>query len=186
MRPIRLLVLLSPLLALGCSEQDNEKIRELSQLEGGAQAEAQIERDREAARPLEEELSALFDFYEAASGRFEGWMSSGSARFRIRIALYPNRPRYRGTRRRSQEEVRADLGALSLNAQVSQWNPQVPASGIGCRVEGLRPDASAGTLNIISSSCPSSYFLVLSPDAIAGAAEPSTGIVFDIQAERIP
>lgn len=171
----------------GCSEQDTDKIKQMNQLEGEAQAEAQLVRDREAARIMEQDLATRFDFYEANSGHFEGWLTNGATKYKIRISLYPNLPRYRGTRLRSQEEVQSDLTTLAMNAQITQWNPQIPAAGAGCRVENLRPDIVDGTLNIISSSCPSSYFLVLDRTEIKGTAQPSTQpTIFDLQADRLP
>lgn len=186
MRTLTLLALCATI-GLGCSKQDNEKIREMSQLEGNAQAQAQLDRDREAAAVMENDLSDRFDFYEANSGHFEGWLINGGIRYKIRITLYPNLPRYSGTRKRSQEEVRADLTALALNAQITQWNPNAPSASVGCRLEGLRPDLADGTLNIISASCPSSYFLVLNGTTIAGTAQPSNQpTIFDLQADRMP
>lgn len=174
------------LLAFGalqsCSEQDNDKIKQMSQLE----AEAAAVGDREAARVMENDLATKYDFYEANSGHFEGWLTDGVTKYKIRISLFPNLPRYRGTRLRSQAEVQADLTTLSMNVQITQWNPQVPAAGTGCRVEGLKPDVNEGKLNIISGSCPSSYFLTLKNTEISGTAQPSTHpAIFDLQVARM-
>lgn len=136
---------------------------------------------------MENDLSERFDFYEANSGHFEGWLIDGGTKYKIRLALYPNLPRYTGTRQRSQQEVQADLTNLALNAQITQWNPNTPSASVGCRLEGLRPDLTTGELNIISASCPSSYFLVLNGTSIAGTAQPSNNpAIFDLQATRMP
>lgn len=155
---------------MACSNQDNEKIKQLSQLE----SDASIESDREAAKKMEEDLHQQFEFYEQNSGHFEGWMIDGGTKFKIRISLFPNLPRYRGTRLRSQEEVRTDLSRIALNAQITQWNPDSANASVGCKVEGLRPDLKDGGLNIMSAACPSSYFLILNRTTITGTVQPSS------------
>lgn len=183
---LRTLLILSSATLLGCSEQDNDKIKELSQLQGEAQAQAVLERDREAAKLMEQDLDRMHDFFEANSGHFEGWITDAGTKYKIRISLFPNRARYRGTRLRSQEEVQTEITSVSLNAQITQWNPQVPAASTGCKVADLRPDLADGKLNIISGSCPASYFLILNGTTISGTARP-TGqpIIYDLQADRI-
>ena len=156
-------------------------------MEGQAGAEAELDQDRRAAQLMEAELSARFDFYEANSGHYEGTLTQGATQYRIRISLFPSLPRYRGARLRSQQEVQTELSLLAMNAQITQWNPAVPAASVGCRVEGLRPNLVSGELNVISASCPSSYFLLLGGNTITGTAEPSNNpTVFDIAADRLP
>lgn len=161
----------------------NEQIEKQRELQ-----DDQIRKERGAidsrAREMERSLSKLQDFYEDNSGIYEGTMTRGSDRFNIRITLSPNIPRYGESRTRTPAEIEADLTTLSFNAQIIQWIPPSKDS-VGCRINGLKPNAKKGTLAIISPDCPSGYALILNRTSLAGTAQSETNPdAFEIYAER--
>jgi len=173
----------------GCNSQDNDKVSERARVEGQAQAEEQTKEEREAIDNRSKEMELSFakkmEFYEDNAGHFDGTMAKDSLKFGIRISLFPNLTKPADNRVRTPAEIEADLTALSYNVQIVQWSLENPAASEGCRVEGLKPDMKTGRLNIISSECPNSYYLVLNRTTISGTAQPSTSRdPFQIYVER--
>jgi len=206
-----MIVILLGLAALtGCEGESENRLAEKSRIESEAQAREQLKKDRELleeqikkqkelqddqiakeqesvdtrAIAMERSLTKLQDFYEDNSGVYEGTMTRGSDHFSIRITLYPSIPRYNDSRVRTPAEIEGDLTALSYNAQIMQWIPPSKDS-VGCRINGLRPDTKKGTLQIISTDCPSSYSLYLNRTTISGSAQSENNAdPFDVYATR--
>lgn len=179
-----------------CQSQDNDQVADRARIEGKAQAEEQLKKDRELleeqtenerglqseqikkerdaldarAKSMEKSLSVLQDFYENNSGIYDGTMTRGTDKFSIRITLYPSIPRYNDSRIRTPAEIESDLTLLAFNAQILQWIPP-SKDAVGCRMNGLKPNKKLSTLNIISPNCPSTYSLVLNRTSIKGIAQ---------------
>jgi len=209
---ISVLILVPTLIAIsGCQSQDNGEIADRARLEGKAQAEEQLKKDKELleeqnkkerelqdeqlkkeraatdkrSKEMEKSLSTKQAFYEDNSGHYEGTMTRDGTKFGIRVSLFPNIPKPTDSRVRTPAEIEADLTTLAYNVQIGQWSLENPNAAEGCRVEGLRPDIKKGTLNIISSECPNSYYLVLNRTSLAGTAQPSNSRdAYQIYAER--
>lgn len=209
---ISVLIVLSTLITLsGCQSQDNGEIAERARLEGKAQAEEQLKKDRELleeqikkdrelqdeqlkkeraatdsrSREMEKSLATKQAFYEDNSGHYEGTMTRAGTKFGIRVSLFPNIPKPTDSRVRTPAEIEADLTTLAYNVQIGQWSLENPNAAEGCRVEGLKPDVKKGTLNIISAECPNSYYLVLNRTSLSGTAQPSNSRdAYEIYAER--
>ena len=185
----------------GCENQDTSQITERARLEGQVQAKEQLAKDKELleeqlkaertavdnrAKEMEKSLSKKQEFYEDHSGHYEGTMNRNGLKFGIRISLFPNIPKPSDSRVRTPAEIENDLTTLAYNVQIGQWSLENPNAAEGCRLEGLKPDVKKGTLNIISSDCPNSYFLVLNRTSISGTAQPSNSRdPFEIYADRV-
>lgn len=206
----------------GCSGQDNDQVAERARLEGKAQAEEQLKKDRELleeqtrkqkalqdeqiekqrelqdeqikkergatdarAKEMEKSLAKLQDFYEDNAGVYEGTMTNGTDKFNVLITLSASIPRYTESRVRTPAEIETDLVNLTYQAQILQWIAPNKESAVGCAVTGLRPNTKKGTLNIISSECPSTYELVLNRTNIMGTARRQNNPDnFEVYAER--
>lgn len=185
----------------GCESQDNSQVTERARLEGQAQAKEQLAKDKELleeqlkgeraavdtrAKEMERSLTKKQEFYEDNSGHYDGTMTRNGVKFGIRISLFPNIPKPNDSRVRTPAEIENDLTTLAYNIQIGQWSLENPNAAEGCRIEGLKPDVKKGTLNIISSECPNSYYLVLNRTSISGTAQPSNSRdPFEIYAERV-
>lgn len=198
---ISVLILVPTLILIsGCQSQDNDQIAERARLEGKAQAEEQLTKDRELleeqikkeraatdnrSNEMEKSLATKQAFYEDNSGHYEGTMTRDGIKFGIRVSLFPNIPKPTDSRVRTPAEIEADLTTLAYNVQIGQWSLENPNAAEGCRVEGLKPDVKNGTLNIISSECPNSYYLVLNRTSLSGTAQPSNSRdAYQVYAER--
>lgn len=161
------------LFAAGCSQGD-ERLLEKARLEGGASSQAQIQSENEnlakKAKEMEEDLAVRHRFYQAVRGTYEGTLQTEQSAFNIRVTLYPSLAPYRTDRTRALEEIVADLNGLHFNVQVVQWNPTNSLSAVGCRITSVKPDLSAGEINIASENCPNFYALRVSEDVSMGAS----------------
>ncbi len=206
--------LIAAALLSACEDQGDDRLKEKAHIEGQVQASEQLKKDKELleeqtkkqielqndqlrkerqaidrrATQMEKSLSKRLAYYEDNSGHYEGTLTKGSDTFGIRISLFPNISKYADSRIRTPAEIEDDLTNLSYSAQIVQWVPGTDISAAdGCRVEGLRPNMKTGTLNIISSQCPSSYYLSLDRTSISGTAQPSSiPVIFEIYANKNP
>ncbi|MGE0634408.1 MAG: hypothetical protein AB7O96_18475 [Pseudobdellovibrionaceae bacterium] len=143
--------------------ENQEQLIAKARVEGRAQAEEALNLENgnleKKAKAMEADLTIRHKFYQAVAGTFEGTFKTEQGNFGFRITLVPNIAPYPVDRVRQLDEISADLNGLYFNAQVIQWNPANPLSSVGCRVENIRPDLSAGTISISSSSCANLYLL---------------------------
>ncbi|HAZ14664.1 MAG: hypothetical protein A2X86_06250 [Bdellovibrionales bacterium GWA2_49_15] len=164
-------IVLGLALIAGCnSEKSDEKIREVSNIQGQEAARNAIAAERDyvdsKARAAEADLEKRQRFYQALSGTYEGAILVNRSNFKIRLTLTPSLPRYVPSDRvRTWEEVTADLTNLYFNVQVVQWNPESSFSAVGCLVANVRPDIIKGKINIASEGCPNFYSFQISEEA---------------------
>ena len=166
-------------LIAGCnSQKSDEKIREVSNIQGQEAARNSIAAEREyvdsKAQAAEVDLEKRQRFYQALAGRYEGSILVNRSNFKIRFTLAPSLPRYVPSGRvRTWEEVTADLTNLSFNVQIVQWNPESSFSAVGCLVANVRPDIITGRINVSSEACPNFYSFQIAEEVTGqGEADP--------------
>lgn len=153
------LVLLALLGLAACAEKDgNDRLKEKAKIE----EEGQLEKTRERARQMEKDLADRHYYYNAVEGEFEGTLTANNENYKIRFTFARNIPPYTGSRVRELSEVENDLNNLFFHMQVVQWHPDDPASAVGCRVTGIRPNMDEGVFVVASSDCPNLYNVFLS------------------------
>lgn len=143
----------------GCAKEDsNDQLRERAKIE----EEGQNEKVRERARQMESDLADRHFYYNAIEGEFEGTLTVDKENYKIRFTFSRSLPPYSGSRIRELSEIENDLNNLYFHMQVVQWHPDDPASAVGCRVTGIRPNMDEGEFVIASSDCPNLYSVLLS------------------------
>ncbi len=151
--------LVSAALFSGCeTSKSSDKIREIADIQGQQQVNAERQYLESKARAMETDLEKRQRFYQALAGTYEGMMRVGQGDFKIRLTLAPSLPRYVPSDRvRTVEEVTSDLTNLYFNVQVVQWNPQTRFGSVGCLVAHVRPDIVRGRVNVASEDCKNLY-----------------------------
>ncbi len=194
-----LVVLMTASFMLGCN-QGNERLAEKARIEGKESATAELQAQLDAkdqliekaraegkaaaeaelatqnsnleirSKEMEADLAQRHRFYQAVAGTYEGDLQTAQGKFKVRLKVVPTVAPYVLSRTRLLEEVAFDINNLHFNVQVVEWNPANPLSGVGCRVEGIRPDLNRGEFVITKDTCPSLYVLKLS-DGKSGAMD---------------
>lgn len=185
----KVLSVVSLLALSACDDEGDTRMLEKARIEGREQAKGELEamleakdkmigRAREEGRAvaeqeilaqnamaaektlaMETDLAQRHRFYQALAGTFEGDLSAEDGKYRVKITFTPTISPYEVDRVRSLEEIAQDLNLLSFSVQVVEWNPENKLSAVGCRVENVRPDLTAGKITISKEACASVYTL---------------------------
>lgn len=160
-----ILTLMLALILLGC---DNEEVlKEQTAIQATEQIEAQNRNTIEWSTRLASDLEKRRGFIDAVEGEFEGDVDldpsiSNGVTYRIRLILTPTIPGYEVDRTKTLAELEYELQNLNLNVQVTQWNPELDLSAVGCIIENVKPDLVRGVINLVSENCNNSYQIFLS------------------------
>ena len=120
---------------------------------------------------METDLSSRHAFYSAIEGEYSGSLTAGEETYNIKFTFARSLPPYEGARVRQLSEIENDLNNLFFHMQIVQWHPSDTASAVGCRVSGIRPNMTDGTLVVASSDCPNLYNLFLSQEGNDGTPD---------------
>lgn len=113
------------------------------------------------ARRLNSDLVEQQKFIASIEGEYEGRILKEGELWRIKVRLIPTMPAYDHGRVRTLAELEYELQNQLLDAQIVHWDEALQISSVGCVFEDIRPDFKRGRLNIVGTSCPNTYQVVL-------------------------
>lgn len=164
-----LVVLILPLIALGCAEQSEQKYKDRAALEGKAGAEGETAETNKRAQQMERDLARIQNLFEGVSGTFSGEMRTPSGTlYRVRFAIASAIPRYEGSRTRTLDEITYDINNVAFDVLENTISP-LPSGqelSFGCQYSNSRPAVDAGSFRLSTSGCPRSFVLTLIPSGI--------------------
>ena len=168
---MKLFFLLAVTFLVGACGQNNERLKEKSQMERESQLRVENEGLSKKAEAMETDLTRRHRFYQAVKGVYEGSISTNLGTFNIRLTLSPSLPPVRTTRIRQLEEIASDLNGLTLNTQVVQWDPNNSNASVGCPGTAVKPDIEKGEIIIPSSElCKNLYIIKISERGFVGTS----------------
>lgn len=147
---------------LGCADQSLENFKERAKAEQEGSNKAENENLEKKARAMEADLTRRHTFYSALEGEYEGALNIGQDSYKIKFTFARSIPPYTDNRTRQLSEIENDLNNLFFYMQIVQWHPNDQSAAVGCRVSGIRPNMTDGTLTVASTDCPNLYSILLS------------------------
>lgn len=164
---------------IACSKND-DRLKEKAAKESESATKSQVKVENEnletKASLMEKDLTRRHNFYQAVKGSYEGDIKTNLGLFNIRITFTPSLAPYTHTRVRQLEEIASDLNALSLNAQIVQWDPNNANSAVGCRMSGIRPDINKGEISISTETCPNLYLIKVTERGLSTSRAENTSL----------
>lgn len=174
---------------LACDQKSSiDSTKERARAEGEAGGEVERKNLAERAQKMEADLALRHYYYNAVEGEYEGTVKVGSESYKMKLTFARSIPPYMGNRVRELGEIEADLNNLYFNVQAVQWHPSSTSSATGCRISGIRPNMSDGTLFAASSDCQNLYTVMLSETGTSpsrGRGENAKSMAAKVQAMKL-
>lgn len=151
-------ILLTALTLIACDKQssiDGTKDRAAAESEAGNKVDNENQANK--ATKMEADLALRHQVYTALEGVYQGSLTADSETYSIKMTLTRSIQPFTGDRVRQLSEIEADINNLFFYVQIVQWHPSDPSTAVGCRVSGIRPNISEGTIMIATEACPNLY-----------------------------
>lgn len=143
---------------IGCSKDGDKRLEEKADIDTNAQLKAEEARSKQMLKDLKKQKR----FYDALYGEFEGELSTGAQKFKLRITFVPKLPIYISDERvLTVSEVEDYLINQSFNIHLLSWDASNNLTASGCQVEGVKPDLNEGMVYVSSEACSNLYLIAI-------------------------